>query len=139
MWSALHFVALILGVSVCKGSAGLRGRQHGLWPPANQIYSNPSSPPNWMKPSTIDPTLPLTAPPPVPASLPFPSAFSNLPLYYYSPVPAVSQGDSDASVWPPSPPRGNPDFFPGTAAMRPLSLLDAHGVEYMKDAKKKAK
>ena len=116
----------------------LRGSRHATWPPANQIYSNPNSPPEWMRPSTVDPTLPFTAPPPVPMSIaPLPSTLSYLPLYYYSPAASVAaEGGGSASAWPPTPPAGPPAIRPGYVAMRPLSLLDAHGAEYMKDAKK---
>ena len=141
-YGALSYHALILSlfVFVSVDSVSFRGKRNRAhsedrWPPAGQIYSNPSSPPAWMRPSSVGPTLPLTAPPPVPASLPFPSAMSNLPLYYYSPVLPVDQSGKQPSVWPPSPPQGNPVFFPGNAPMRPLSLLDARGAEYMKGAK----
>lgn len=132
--------ALLALIAPASG-ARLRGSSHGGWPPTNQIYTDPLSPPHFMLPSTVDPTLPLSAPPPVPLSIaPLPSPLSDLPLYYYSPAaPDVTGNDRGMPLWPPAPPRGNPAYLPGNAAMRPLSLLDAHGAEYMKDAKKSSR
>ncbi len=101
------------------------------WPPG-LVYNDPASPPSWMIPSAAAPTLPMTAPPPVPASLPTESALANMPLYFYAPQPGATI-DQD-SVWPPSPPRGRPELLPGRAGMRQLTLLDAHGAEYAKPA-----
>jgi hypothetical protein len=149
MWAVCLLLLALAVVSVDAKS--LRGHRENAWPPPNQIYNDPSKPPLWMQPPSLDKValaVPRTPPAPVAPSALLPADPYIINAAYFDEMSRqystaggtgkTSTNSKNTPVWPPSPPTGPPGAFMGPMGawqppFRPLTLLDAKGGEYAKN------